>query len=340
MVRQITAEQVARIMALVDDGRSQRYAARNLNLPESTVRRAVRRFRETGQCKREVGSGRPKSTTDADDHFIVLQTLRNRFQTAVTTNNRLRQVRQTNVSVKTVRRRLKEVNLQARRPATAPKLLRRHRVARLEFARERENWNVQQWSKVLFSDESRFCLRSSDGRQRVWRRTGERYEQEMFKEKISFQGGSVMVWAGISLEARTELCVLPRNSLNAVGYIQVLEQHLLPIVPLIGDGCIFMQDNARPHVARIVTDYLDEHGIERLPWPAISPDMNPIEHLWDQLGRRIRSRNPVPDNLEELSAALIEEWNNIPQEDISNLIRSMPRRLETLIRARGGNTRY
>lgn len=145
---------------------------------------------------------------------------------------------------------------------------------------------------------------------------------------------------GISLEARTELCVLPRNSLNAVGYIQVLEQHLLLIVPLIGDGFIFMQDNTRPHVARIVTDYLDKAGIKRLFWPAISPDMNPIEHLWDQLGRRIRSRNPVPDNLEELSAALIEEWNNIPQDDVSNLIRSMPRRLETLIRTRGGNTRY
>lgn len=335
-----TPEQVAQIMALIDDGRSQRYAARSLNLSEAKVRRAVARFRETGQLTRRVGSGRPRCTSNIDDRFIVLQTVRNRFQNAVTTNNRLRRTRHTNVSDSTVRRRLKESDFHARRPATAPKLLRRHRLARLAFARERQNWNLQQWSKVLFSDESRFCLWSADGRQRVWRRRGERYDQNMFSERTSYEGGSVMVWAGISLESRTELCVLPRNSLNAVGYTRVVEEHVVPFAPFIGEGFILMQDNARPHVARIVNEYLDEAGIERMPWPAISPDMNPIEHLWDQLGRRVRGRENAPENLQKLTAALVEEWANIPQENIANLIRSMPRCLETLIRVRGGNTRY
>lgn len=340
MARQITPEEVARVMALIEDGRSQRYAARSVNKPEATVRRAVERFRETGQYKRRVGSGRPKCTTRIDDRFIILQTLRNRFQTATMTNNRLREVRHTNIHDITVRRRLKESNLQARRPATAPRLLRHHRVARLNFAQERQNWNEWQWSKVLFSDESRFCLRSPDGRQRVWRRSGERYDQGMFSERTSFGGGSVMVWAGISLEARTELCLLQRHSLDAIGYIEILQEYVVPFAPFIGEGFLLMQDNARPHTARIVTQYLDEVGIERLPWPALSPDMNPIEHLWDQLGKRVRNRVHTPENLQELAAALVEEWENIPQQNVANLIRSMPRRLETLIRARGGNTRY
>lgn len=341
MPQQITSEQVARIMALVGDGRSKRYAARVVGVPESTARRAIARYEETGHCRRRAGSGRSRCTTVIDDRFIRLQTLRNRFHTAVQTNIHLRQVRGRVVSDRTVIRRLKEVNLRSRIPATAPRLLARHRRARRNFAREHSDWNEQNFSRILFVDESRFCLFSSDGRQRVWRRVGERYEQSLFSTKESFGGGSVMVWGGISLEARTELYVLPGNSLTANRYIEnILQDYVIPFAPFIGNDFILVHDNARPHTAHIVNEYLDEVGIDRMIWPAKSPDMNPIEHVWDEMGRRIRSRNRVPDTLDTLGEALIEEWNNIPQINISNLIRSMPRRIETLIRARGGNTRY
>jgi hypothetical protein len=101
-----------------------------------------------------------------------------------------------------------------------------------------------------------------------------------------------------------------------------------------------MQDNARPHIARIVTEYLDEVEVRRLPWPTRSSDLNPIEHVWDMLGRRVRQHRSSPQTLQDLRNVLIEEWDNISQEEVTNLISSMPQRLEAVIRARGGNTRY
>ncbi|GFV54854.1 transposable element Tcb2 transposase [Trichonephila clavipes] len=85
-----------------------------------------------------------------------------------------------------------------------------------------------------------------------------------------------------------------------------------------------MDDNSRPHRANLVEDFLFEEGIVRMEWPACSPDMNPIEHVWDALGRRVAGRQPPPQTLQELERALLEEWDRIPQLMINSLIDSMP----------------
>jgi transposase len=103
---------------------------------------------------------------------------------------------------------------------------------------------------------------------------------------------------------------------------------------------VLIHDNARPHIARIVTDELNYDNIQRLDWPARNSDLNPIEHLWDNLVRRVR-RSPVLSlTLQELSNLLIAQWQLIPQEYIQNLISTLPRRMEACITARSGNTRY
>lgn len=337
----LPAETVARIMALVDDGRSQRYVSRSLGIPETTVRRVVQRYRETGRYTRRPGSGRPRATSSREDRFVVLQTLRNRTQTAVETAARIRRAMDVDISARTVRRRLAEMSLHSRARVTAPQLTPAHRVARLQFAREHENWTEADWAHVMFSDESRFALHSSDGRIRVWRRRGERYAACNTAEMVPFGGGSVMVWGGITLDARTELHVFQRPSMNARVYItEVLEQYVMPFAPFIGEEFLLMHDNARPHVANEVQVYLNEIGVRTLRWPARSPDLNPIEHIWDELGVNIRRRLNPPLCLQELRAVLTEEWERIPQEHVANLIRSMTRRLQAVIQARGGNTRY
>ncbi|GFU11380.1 transposable element Tc3 transposase [Trichonephila clavipes] len=89
---------------------------------------------------------------------------------------------------------------------------------------------------------------------------------------------------------------------------------------------LFMDDNARPHRANIVDECLQSEDITRMDWPAYSPDLNPIEHVWDMLGRRIAARQHPPTYLSELRRALLDEWCNILQDQIDNLILSMPRR--------------
>ncbi|GFW32556.1 transposable element Tcb1 transposase [Trichonephila clavipes] len=100
---------------------------------------------------------------------------------------------------------------------------------------------------------------------------------------------------------------------------------------------LFMDDNARPHHANIVDECLQSEDITRMDWPAYSPDLNPIEHVWDMLGRRIAVRQPPPTCLPELRRALLDEWCNIPQDQIDNWILSMPRRCSFLKFAPGKN---
>lgn len=336
----ISPEKAAQVVALIEDGRSRRYVAEALDLSVSTVQRAYARYLETNSVQRRPGSGRPRCTNENDDRFIVLNSLRDRHRTAVQIRNNLRDVRECNVSVDTIRNRLAEHGLFPRRPANVPSLMRRHRVTRLNFAVEHAGWTYAEWSTVLFSDESRFCLYSSDGRERVYRRVGERFADCTVSERPSYNGGSVMVWAGISANAHTDLHFFDAN-MNADVYVEdVLIPYVVPYAHFIGEDFLFMQDNARPHVARKVLDFCDEVGINRLEWPAMSPDLNPIEHLWDNINRKVRNHIPAPQSLPELRRVLEIEWNDITQTEIRTLIRSMPRRMNEVIRARGGHTHY
>ena len=103
------------------------------------------------------------------------------------------------VSDQTVRNRLHDAGMRARRPAIRIPLSVNHRRARREWCQEHHAWDEEDWESVLFTDESKFCLDFTDGRRRVWRRKGERYHDATIEEHDRYGGGSVMVWGGISL---------------------------------------------------------------------------------------------------------------------------------------------
>ena len=147
-----------------------------------------------------------------------------------------------------------------------------------------------------------------------------------------------MMWAAISMNARTDL-VHVQGNLTAVSYRdEILRPHLIPAINIQRE--VFQQDNARPHTAHVTRVFLDNNNVTVLPWPSKSPDLNPIEHLWDNLDRRLRRRQPQPQTRQQLCQALQDEWRRIPQRQIRDLIESMPRRCQSVIEANGGHTRY
>ena len=103
---------------------------------------------------------------------------------------------------------------------------------------------------------------------------------------------------------------------------------------------ILPHDNATSHTAHPVRDFLQHRNISVLPWPAKIPDLNPIEHIWDLLDRRVRARAIPPRNVQELAGALVEEWGNISQQELASLVLSMKRRCTAVLNAAGGHTRY
>ena len=148
-----------------------------------------------------------------------------------------------------------------------------------------------------------------------------------------------MVWGAVRFGWRSNLVIVD-GTLTSQRYInEILSTEVVPHFHNHGND-IFMQDNARPHVARASLAYLQANNVARLDWPAYSPDMNPIEHLWDHLDRQVRARTPPPRNLQQLRQALIEEWNRFPQRKINRLVLSMDRRVRALTASRGSHTRY
>ncbi|GFU01040.1 transposable element Tc3 transposase [Trichonephila clavipes] len=120
----------------------------------------------------------------------------------------------------------------------------------------------------------------------------------------------------------------------------ILEQHVRLFRGAMHAEFLFMDDNARPHRANLVDECLQSEYITRMDWLAYSPDLNPIEHVWDMLGRRITAHQPPPICLSELRMALLDEWCNIPQDQIDNLILNRPIRCKACIASPGRHNPY
>jgi DDE superfamily endonuclease len=129
--------------------------------------------------------------------------------------------------------------------------------------------------------------------------------------------------------------------MNAIQYCSILKESFLGSLEDLGinkNDIIFQQDNDPKHTSRLATQWFKEYNIRVLPWPAQSPDMNLIEHVWAILDDAIRCRNALPRNLDELWTALQEEWEKLDMNKVRALYLSMPRRVEALHAAKGSYT--
>lgn len=338
--RHLTREEMLRAVGMLEAGLTQREIAVAVNTQPSVVCRLWARYRATGDVA-ERHRGRYRVTTQRQDRFLQNAARRQPQITARQLVVRLHTEHQVVISDQTARRRLHEANLRARRPLRVPALRRGNRGRRLLWANGHLRWTENQWAHVLFSDESRFGFHPDSRRVRVWRVPGRQSRLQNPQEVHPYQGGTIMVWAGIRLGGRTDLVSI-RGNLTAEQYMrEVVHPVVIPHRQQLGENFMFMQDNARAHTARLVMNVFSEHNITVLEWPAQSADLNPIEHAWDLLGRRAFS--DLPQNLnteEELFLHLSRVWSLIPQETIDNLILSMPRRCRAVANAMGGPTDY
>jgi hypothetical protein len=193
--------------------------------------------------------------------------------------------------------------------------------------------------QVCFSDESTLEILDDNCRY-VRRRQGEEYLPQCLVQKVKHPT-KVMVWSVISFKEPGRLYIV-NGMMNAEQYKKVLETRLIPqLEDWFPDGnCVYMQDGAPCHTANIIKDYFDGIGMEVLPWPGNSPDMNPIEGIWYNLKDRVNEVTTT--NKRDLIERIVDVWFHNP--DIAQLIAkyyaSMPNRIAALIKAKGGATKY
>ncbi|GFX53754.1 transposable element Tcb2 transposase [Trichonephila clavipes] len=339
--RHLDAFTRGRIIGKLEEGRSVTSVAAEFGIAHNIVSRFRRQFQTTGTAIWGFSSGRPRGTTPADDRYIVLQARRNRRKTAGEIARHTTQATGRPISRFTVARRLHGGDLFARRPVRCVPLRPAHRRRCCLWCREHRNWRDNEWGRVLFTDESRFSLSSDSHRILIWRERGSRNHPSNIIEKGRYGGRGVLVWGGIMLGSRTDLHICDAGSVNGTLYCNEI---LLPYVRLfrgaMGLQFLFMDDNAPCHRTVAAEQLLESEDIERMDWPARSPDLNPIEHVWDFLGRRLAARTLPPVTIRELRLELQDEWAAMPQQLIDTLILSMGRRCETYLAVRGDHIPY
>ena len=334
---QISEFERGRIVGLREAGLSYRAVAARVQRNSSTIMRVWKQWTDEGRRAWKSGSGPRNVTSARDDRHLVRMAQTDR--TASSRQLAAQWSTATGVSLcASSIRSLLQRGLRVRIPLYRIPLTQNHRRLRLQWANVHRSWRAD-WQQVVFSDESRFNLWYHDGRIRVRRYAGERHIPECIIERHSGRTPGVMVWGAIAYHGRSQLLRIVGN-LNSTRYInEVLQPQAIPFLQGL-PGAVFQQDNARPHVARTVKSYLDSQQVQLLPWPAYSPDLSPIEHVWDFVGQCL-TRDPRPvASTDELWLRIQTIWNTLPQADIQNLFHSMPRRVAALIAARGGHTKY
>ncbi|CAD6199297.1 unnamed protein product [Caenorhabditis auriculariae] len=203
----------------------------------------------------------------------------------------------------------------------------------VKWAKEHLNWTRQDWNKILWSDESKFLLFGSDGIQWVRRPIGSRYHPKYQLPTVKHGGGSCMVWGAFSGSG-----IGPLHRVNGIMdkhvYKDILQNQMLPHLRATGRGSVYQQDNDPKHTSLFVKS----RRVNVMGWPSQSPDLNPIEHLWEELERRCANKRAK--NCNEKFAQLLSEWNQIPMSTIDTLLNSMQRRCQAVIDARGFATKY
>ncbi|UYV84248.1 hypothetical protein LAZ67_X001666 [Cordylochernes scorpioides] len=317
------------VIGLKRAGWSIRQIAADTHLGASTVHRLWRRWLEQGNVAIYRNAGATRVTSARVDRRILRQAVAAPQATCTAILQHVQDTLDHSISTRTISRRLVANGLHSCRPLRRLPLTPPNRRQRLEWCRARSTW-MTEWHRVVFSDESRFCLSSDSRRVRVWRRRGERSNPAAIVERPTVRQRGIMVWGAIAYDSRSPLLRI-QGTMTAQRYVDdVLRPVTLPYLQGVPNA-LYQQDNARPHTARISQQALQD--VQMLPWPPYSPDLSPIEHVWDIIGRRLHAL-PQPRSEDELWQMVEREWRAIPQDAIRTLIDSLPRRVAACIAVR------
>jgi transposase len=338
--KEISSGKRHEIIFLHQEGHSNRKISEKVNLPPSTVGYIVRKYRNEGLVEgNRDRPGRPKKTSERIDRIIVRKVKANRKETAGKIAAAMEEEFNVKVCPQTVRNRIRETGLKGRIARKKTFISLKNKKARVKFGKEHISKDLSFWKTILFSDESKFNLHGSDGKGYVWRKVGEELNPKCMKGTVKHGGGNVKVWGCFSYDGVGELVFID-GIMTSLVYRNILEENLQKSAKKLfkRKKWIYQQDNDPKHTSHVMRNYFAEKKISLLEWPSQSPDLNPIEHLWDAMEKATSNRRC--SNVQELKMLLLEAWNNLAPQVLHKLVESMPRRCEAVLKSKGWPTKY
>jgi len=338
----------AQAVALRKAGKTCKEVATSLGRSVRWVKKWWKRYQVSDSLDDKPRTGRPS--------VLTARAKDKRHQSCRRLSRRLKNLGE-NISKDTVHRHLtRKLGFRAYKRPKLPRLTKLQKNKRLAFAKKYAKLTPKDWENWIFSDECPLYLFPTPNSQNDRIYTDSR-EKVAPSEQVKFSAHS-MVWGAMSASGLSELHIVPQGTkVNAQYYIDnILQPTLLPVLTRRKKSgpattrkmfnrrseLVFMHDGAPAHTARVTQQWCVEHlpgFLRKEEWPPNSPDLNPIENCWGILNSQVFN-SPSPTTMKQLNARAMKEWGKIEPCLLKNLVHSMPKRLEAVIKMKGGHTGY
>lgn len=337
--KELSQEIRKKIIDKHDKGKGYKTISKQLDVPVTTVAHIIQKFKIHGTVANLPGRGRRRKIDDKSKRRIIRMVTKEPRKTSKEIQGELH-AQGTSVSDRTIRRCLSQSGLHGRRPRRTPLLKTNHKKARLEYAKLHVDKPQSFWENVLWTDETKMELFAKAHQLYVHRRKNEAYQEKNTVPTVKHGGGSVMFW-GCFAASGTGCLESVQGTMKSEDYQGILERNVLASVRKLGlsrRSWVLQQDNDPKHTAKNTQEWLRGKHWTILKWPSMSPDLNPIEHLWKELKHAVWKRHP--SNRKQLEQFAHEEWAKIPAERCRSLIDSYRNRLIAVIASKGCATKY
>ncbi len=331
--REMSQDLRKKIISLHKKGEGYKKISKALLISQNTVAKVVQTFKKDGTATiSQRRPGRPRKLTPRQERLLMRRVEENRHASSLQLSKEVESQTGVTISRDTIRRTLQRNGMHGCRPQNKALLKPRHKKARLDFARAHADKDEDYWDSILWSDETKINVFGTDGFKTV------------AKVRNTKKNAWCLQW---NMVVAVSLCgaawvLLVSGELHFIDGIinsqMWIEEKMLPSLHAFGRRALFQHDNDPKHTSKATVGFLKKNRVKVIQWPSMSPDLNPIEHLWGILKRQVEHHSP--SSIQSLKEVILEEWKKIDLAKCRQLVHSMPRRLGAVIKNHGGHTKY